>query len=547
MPESFPRALRHGVALFALLIAAPLSAADLALVLANDNYRRLEDAPGAADLRPIATRLENFGFEVITSFNGDTDEMIAATERFRREAAEADRVLIVMDGHFVSSSTDAWLLASDAEDVEPLTLPSQGISLTSLAEIAGDAAAGRAVILAGRSSGLNAAGRGLRTGTQGLNLPQGVTLASGAPEWLRHAIFAGLLREGYSLNRALTEVAARGFLSDSVGFTEGLISGATAQPPVDTEALTRDALDEGFWNASRAMDTAEALDLYLQRYPRGRFVSEARARIAALEADEENRWEAEETALSLSRDDRRAIQRDLTLLGFNTRGVDGIFGPGTRGAITSWQRDRRFEATGYLNRPQWRQITDEADQRREEQAEQARREEDRFWQQNGSNGTAEGLRAYLERYPNGRYAVEARRQLAEFEAQQEDENRRAARRAWQQAQEVDTVEAYTDFLNRFPNSQFAEEAQQRIAELRNDDTSRLMEAAQAEENQNVTNPVTRLLVEQRLAQLGYNPGVPDGTFTEETREALRRFQRDLGIFESGYVTNRTVASLLRGG
>jgi len=546
MPVSFTRALRHGIATCAFLIAAPLSAADLALVLANDNYRSLRDAPGAADLGPIASRLEDLGFEVITAYNGDTDDMIAAAESFRDEAEEADRVLIVMDGHFVSSGTDAWLLASDAEDIGPLTLSTQGISLTALAEIAGDAAAGRAVILAGRSSTLASPGRGLRTGTQGLNLPQGVTLASGSPEWLRHAIFAGLLRKGNSLNQALTQVAARGFLSDSVGYTEGIVTGPPAQPPVDTEALTQDALDEGFWNAARAMDTEEALNLYLTRYPRGRFVRDARARIAALEADEANRWEAEEAALNLSRDDRRAIQGDLTLLGFNTRGVDGIFGPGTRTAITNWQRERRFEATGFLNRPQWRQLADEAARRREEQADQARREEDRFWQQNGRNGTAEGLRAYLDRYPNGRYAEEARRQLAEFETQEEDENRRAASRAWQQAQEVDTVDAYTDFLNRFPNSEFAEQAQHRIAELRNDDTSRLMEAARAEENQNVNNPVTRLLVEQRLAQLGFNPGAPDGTFTEETREALRQFQREIGIFESGYVTNRTVASLLRG-
>ncbi|TNF22340.1 MAG: outer membrane protein assembly factor BamD [Rhodobacteraceae bacterium] len=546
MPRPLRPALRQGLALCALLIAAPLSAADLALVLANDNYRRLEDAPGAADLRPIATRLEDLGFEVISGFNADTDDLIAATERFRREAEEADRVLIVIDGHFVSSSTDAWFLARDAQDVEPLTLPSQGISLTSLAEIAGDAAAGRAVILAGRSSELNAAGRGLRTGTQGLNLPQGVTLASGTPEWLRHAIFAGLLREGKSLNQALSQLAARGFLSDSVGFTEGLITGVPSQPPVDTEAITRDALDEGFWTAIRAIDTVEALDLYLERYPRGRFADDARARIAALEADKTNRWEAEETALNLTRDERRAIQRDLTLLGFNTRGVDGIFGPGTRGAITTWQRDRRYEPTGFLNRPQWRQLTDEADRKREEQAEEARREEDRFWRQTDRDGTAEALRAYLERYPKGRHAEEARRRLAEFEAREEEENRRAARRAWQQAQEVDTLEAYTDFVARFPNSEYAEQARARIADLREDDTGRVMEAARAEENQNVTNPVTRLLVEQRLAQLGYNPGVPDGTFTEETREALRRFQRDLGIFESGYVTNRTVASLLRG-
>lgn len=546
MPVTLPPALRHGIAAVALFAAAPLSAADLALVLANDSYRNLEDATGAEDLDPIAERLEDLGFDVITRFNADTGEMLEAAERFRQQAETADRVLIVMDGHFVSSDTDAWLLASDAEGVEPLNVPSQAISLSALAEIAAEAAAGRAVILAGRSSRLNAASRGLRRGTQGLDLPQGVTLASGTPEWLRHAIFAGLLHEGNSLNQALSQLAARGFLSDSVSFTDSTGPRPAPQPPVDTNAITERALDEGFWNAARAMDTVEALELYLQRYPRGNFADDARARIAALKADVTSRYEAEEAALNLTRDDRRAVQRNLTLLGFNTRGVDGIFGRGTRGAIGDWQDDRRFEVTGYLNRPQWRQLTDEAERRRAEQEEEARREEDRFWQQTGANGTAEGLRAYLDRYPQGRYAGEAKRQLDEIEAREEDETRRAARRAWQQAQEADTLDAYRDFLDRFPGSRFADEARARIEDLRANDTDRVIEAARQEEARNVNNPVTRLLVEQRLAQLGYDTGVPDGTFTEQTRAALRAFQRDAGIFESGYVTNRTIASLLRG-
>ena len=36
-----------------------------------------------------------------------------------------------------------------------------------------------------------------------------------------------------------------------------------------------------------------------------------------------------EDALGLSRGERRNIQQDLTDLGFNTRGVDGLFGNGT--------------------------------------------------------------------------------------------------------------------------------------------------------------------------------------------------------------------------
>ena len=55
-----------------------------------------------------------------------------------------------------------------------------------------------------------------------------------------------------------------------------------------------------------------------------------------------------ESALNLSRGERRAIQENLTLLGYNTRGVDGIFGRGSRTAIGNWQKDNRFDETGYL-------------------------------------------------------------------------------------------------------------------------------------------------------------------------------------------------------
>ena len=34
---------------------------------------------------------------------------------------------------------------------------------------------------------------------------------------------------------------------------------------------------------------------------------------------------------------------------YDTRGVDGVFGPGSRGALKAWQRDSGIPISGYLN------------------------------------------------------------------------------------------------------------------------------------------------------------------------------------------------------
>ena len=58
--------------------------------------------------------------------------------------------------------------------------------------------------------------------------------------------------------------------------------------------------------------------------------------------------EAEEAALHLGTADRQRLQMALTVLGFDTRGSDGAFGPRSREMITAWQQARNRPATGYL-------------------------------------------------------------------------------------------------------------------------------------------------------------------------------------------------------
>lgn len=58
---------------------------------------------------------------------------------------------------------------------------------------------------------------------------------------------------------------------------------------------------------------------------------------------------------------RFEVQRRLTLAGYDTRGVDGIFGKGTRAAISSWQRARRWPVTGQLTEEQFGRLVRETE------------------------------------------------------------------------------------------------------------------------------------------------------------------------------------------
>ena len=70
---------------------------------------------------------------------------------------------------------------------------------------------------------------------------------------------------------------------------------------------------------------------------------------------------AAEDALTLSRDDRRAIQRALSLLGHDPKGIDGVFGSGSRLAIAAWQKKNGYESNTYLTRDQIVKLTEQAD------------------------------------------------------------------------------------------------------------------------------------------------------------------------------------------
>ena len=108
------------------------------------------------------------------------------------------------------------------------------------------------------------------------------------------------------------------------------------------------------WREAQYNDRPRDFRDYLERYPTGIWLPEAETRLAELTGSRTPAAAdpaAMETALGLTRNDRLSIEQRLNYLGFPPGAQDGFFDSSTRWAIEGYQRNRRHEATGYLDQP----------------------------------------------------------------------------------------------------------------------------------------------------------------------------------------------------
>jgi peptidoglycan hydrolase-like protein with peptidoglycan-binding domain len=446
------RSLKLVLAIAMAVAASPALAEFRAVVAANMPARgaqpdRVPDAQGAVEA------LGRAGFETAGGQDIAAAQVLEFLSALHPSGSTADKAVIVLAGAFVHSSRTAWLLGTDAAragGVDLGAVAADGVDIAFVLDLAALAPQGAVVVL-GEASGGPVAGVGLEAGLGPLGvLPDGVTVIRGPAAEAMAFARDDLLLRGVPLASLLARrpsLQAEGVPSRSFVFL----------PP--GQAISDEERD---WSRARAADTVAGYSDYLLSWPAGRYAAEARAALDRLGFDPVEAARQAEAALNLTRAERTAIQRDLTTLGYNTRGIDGIFGAGTRGAISAWQAAAGLPGTGYVTADQIAAI------RRAATAVIAERErEDRsYWQQTGAGGGEQGLRAYLARYPNGVFAETARAELAAIALRRD-------REAWDRARSADTPAAYRRYLDAYPNGEHAADARRRIQQLDYTDAERL--------------------------------------------------------------------------
>lgn len=123
--------------------------------------------------------------------------------------------------------------------------------------------------------------------------------------------------------------------------------------------------DRAAFSQAQSTNTLAAYQSYLRQFPNGQYAASARDRVKKLGgtnsgSNSNSSWNSDKQntagTASLNASQRVAVQRRLNALGYNTNGTDGSFGPGTRRAISLWQRDRNYTQTGALSVAQANEI-----------------------------------------------------------------------------------------------------------------------------------------------------------------------------------------------
>lgn len=521
--------------LIALLVTAGMAqSGNVALILGDRSISNFSNTWSRGEAAAYSAEFEAAGFEVIEPNSRSIENMLQAASQVdgMMQRGEVERLAIVVLGPIAGNQRDQWVLGAGAGQVTELTIGSAGLSLNALSTLA--ARAERSVILISPGWREPEVGPGLVPGLSQFDAAGGVTYVVGDAGRMAGFVKNDLLNPQNSLadlvRAAPSDVVVSGFLARSVSF----MGDGASRDPVEM-------LEEGYWAAVRDIDRIDAYEFYLRKFPRGPNRSEARKRIKILKNQPAREAEAAEAALNLTRAERKKIQQNLKLLGYDPHGIDGKFGQDTRGALAAWQRANGFDETGFINDNQLFRIQDQVAELQKEEE----RKDRAYWRATGQGGSESGLRAYLDRYPDGVYSGIAKARLEEIEEIQREQEAAEERLAWDIALAGDTIGHYRAFLDEFPNGVYATDAKARLAALENPGpTAGEIAQAKAEERRTAGNVVARLLVEQQLRSLGYNSGSIDGKFSARARAAIKQFQIDKGLPETGYISRATMSKLM---
>ena len=393
----------------AALVASPATALELGGTVLVDGQLRIalvigQGAVGetptraGSDAEDMADALTAVGFSVDRVGDAGAADLTAAIADFADRAASADIAFIIYAGP-VLEGPDGALLAAPAEAGDET--PPTPRDLADAASLAGSLGVvlidapwpnpfGADSALGDLPTGIGPL-RGLTPGVVVIAATANPPMPASARSPFARAVVAMTGEAGMDLSAALLQASARVAEETNRGVVISLFGRAQLDqfyfmPPQPEEELAS-ATEQIFWDSVSDSDDPADYQAYLDVYPDGVYAALAQNRIETLTGDteptvtepievaetppdetsEEPPDGNEEPQVALRQPnlidpqllpvaDRISIQEDLFRLGLYRSGIDGIFGPGTRRAISAFQRTLREPETGELTQAQRQQL-----------------------------------------------------------------------------------------------------------------------------------------------------------------------------------------------
>jgi formylglycine-generating enzyme required for sulfatase activity len=316
---------RHFV-FFALLLLGLCGSANakrVALVIGNDQYQTIAKLSNARnDASLIASVLTKAGFAVTQANDLGRERLWSTIDAFKAGVNKGDEVVFYFAGHGVQIGPAQLLLATDINSRTEAQLQRDGVPLVDVQDALKDARVAIFIIDACRDNPFPKQGLRSLGATRGLLPPEpsagqiimmsagrnqkaldsvpGQTRANGLFTWELAQV---IQTPGIEIRSAMERVKdavddkaraanheqrpslvndLRGnfyFFASPVAATDNTVRPG---PVVVAPALTAAQLEEKFWDDAKAAGNRDAFEAYLESYPKGRYVSLARANIARL-------------------------------------------------------------------------------------------------------------------------------------------------------------------------------------------------------------------------------------------------------------------------
>ena len=190
--------LRIALPLVAAVWAGSATAETAALLIGTEDYDRVNDVRRADDVAGAASALTRAGVRVVSRRDADLEAIQQALGEFGQMIDGSDRLLVALGGRFLHSATETYFLPSDATPGPLAAISGTSLPLSTVTAWLASKPGEAVLILA--TDDLDADfGAFLSAGAGDIDLPQGVTLLTGAPRRVANFIGDQLARPGANM------------------------------------------------------------------------------------------------------------------------------------------------------------------------------------------------------------------------------------------------------------------------------------------------------------------------------------------------------------